>query len=203
MRWPVRSCLVLASLCFLHASARAQDAPGTDSAVVRDGVELGAHLGLTTGGRVSPGGMRIGGLLLYRLSSIDWFEGVLDFTAGSGSAACFRDRAGEYLCNHGALSGRSIEVGAGIRRFLMPSEAFTPFAHARVGVRLASFPGDDVRGIAIPLVAGAGVRARVHELLSVGGGAALEAGAGWFSRDLGWEPQVSLTVQAGVEFHLY
>jgi hypothetical protein len=170
-------------------------APGGD-------IELGGRMGVTTGGRATAGGLRFGGVLLYRLSSIDWFEGALDFTVGAGSAACFRDRTGEFLCNHGSVSGRSLELGAGIRRFLAPREQFTPYAAVRLGARILSFPGDDVAGFAIPLTAGAGVRARVSELVAIGGGVAVELGLGWFTRDLGLQPQLGLTVQVGAELQL-
>ncbi|MCG8420407.1 MAG: hypothetical protein MJE77_20940 [Proteobacteria bacterium] len=164
--------------------------------------ELGVHLGLTSGGRVTAGGLRIGGSYLYQLSAVDWFEGSIDFVIGGTSADCFTDRTGELLCNHGALSGRSGEISAGIRRFLTPQGSFTPYARVRLGLRAVSFSGDDLRGLAAVVIAGIGVRARVHELVSIGGGAIVDAGAGIFGRDLGTEPQFSLAIQGGVEFLL-
>jgi hypothetical protein len=194
----------LVALVGWPASARAEQVAEATALASEPGadIELGGHMGVTTGGGATAGGMRFGGVLLYRLSRLDWFEGVLDFTVGAGSAACFRDRAGEFLCNHGSVSGRSLEIGGGVRRFLLPEEQFTPYAHVRVGARILSFPGDEVQGFAIPVVAGAGVRAQVSEFVTVGGGADLELGLGWFNHDLGVQPQVGLTVRVGAEFQL-
>ncbi len=164
--------------------------------------ELGAHLGVVTGGRVSAGGLRIGGVFLYRLSTADWFEGGLDFVVGSGAAACSTDEMDEFRCNHGAFSGRSGQLSIGIRRFFAANGAFTPYAHVDLGVRLSSFPDDDVRGVAIPATVGGGVRARINDLLTLGAGAAVEAGVGWFSRSLGIEPQLAFTVNASAAFRL-
>ena len=126
----------------------------------------------------------------------------MHFVVGGTSAACFTDREGELICDHGAVKGRSAEISAGIRRFLLEQDGFTPYVQVGLGVRLVSYSGDDVFGLAVAASAGAGVRARVHELLSIAGGAALEAGAGIFDEGLGGEPQLGLTVHGGVEFLL-
>jgi hypothetical protein len=162
--------------------------------------ELGARLGLGIGGRVSPGGLMIAGNYLYRLSDLDWFDGGVGFSFGSGAADCFHDRGDDLVCDHGALDGVAADVYAGIRRFFPGRGQFTPYAHGGVALRVASFAGDEVRGVVAPLWIGGGVRARVHETVSVGGGAMLLVGAGWFNRGLGIEPQASLAISAGVEF---
>ncbi|MEM9494028.1 MAG: hypothetical protein AAGC55_33085, partial [Myxococcota bacterium] len=61
---------------------------------------------------------------------------------------------------------------------------------------------DDVSGLALMLIGGGGIRARVSELVVLSGGAALELGAGLFGSGLGTEPQLGLTVHGGVEFSL-
>lgn len=165
-------------------------------------IELGAGLGVTTGGGSTPGGFTMGGNLLYRLSQIDWFEGGLHVGLGSGAAACFTDRSGDKLCSHGPVNGRSGQVAVGIRRYLLPREQFKPYVNAQVAIRFVNFPDDRVSGLSIPVLLGAGVRARVTEVVSVGGSATLELGVGWFNRNLGLEPQAALSVGVGVEFSL-
>ena len=165
-------------------------------------IELGGHLGIVTGGNTSTGGLQLAGNLLYRLTDIDWFEGGLSVVVGSGRAACFTDRQGVARCNHGSVDGRSGELSAGIRRYLLPQDAFTPYAHVSVALRLVSFPGDGVRGVAVPVVGGLGVRAHVSDVLSVGGGARFEGGVALLDQDLGVQPVLALNVYFAVEFRL-
>lgn len=165
-------------------------------------IELGGHLGVVTGGGSSPGGLELGGNFLYRLSDIDWFEGGLRVVIGGGKAACFTDRQGHYLCNHGPVDGRIGELSAGVRRYLLPQDAFRPYAQLRLGLRISTFPGDDTTGVAIPLLAGFGVRGRVNELITVGGSAMLEGGVSLYTGKLGFEPLLALAIRFGVEFTL-
>lgn len=162
--------------------------------------ELDASLGIAVGGRVSPGGLHIGGRYLYRLSDLDWFDGGLGFSFGSGEAMCFRDRDASFVCNHGALDGFGADVSVGIRRFLPGQQGYHPYVHGGVALRVVSYGGDDVTGVAVPVWLGAGVRTTVHDGIAVGGGAVLSVGPGWFSSDLGLEPQLSLLISAGVGF---
>lgn len=165
-------------------------------------LELGARLGAVTGGGASAGGVHLAGTLLYRLSDIDWFEGGLSVIVGSGDADCFTDRQGAFVCNHGPVDGRAAELSAGIRRYVIPGEYFAPYVGARVGVRVVSFPGDQVRGLALPLLISGGVRAQVARAVTVHGGATLELGLAFFNRDLGMTPQAALAVHMGVEIAL-
>lgn len=207
--------VTLAAACLLlpaPAYGQYRDSPAAaddaDSAAAADGEgarassELGVHVGLDVGGRVTPGGLRLGGSLLYRLSDVDWFEGGIDVIVGSGSAVCFTDRQGEFVCDHGPVAGRGAEVSAGIRRYLRPEELFTPYVRARAGVRVVSLPGDDVRGLAIPISAAVGVRGRAHRLVTVGGEIGIAAGVGFFDHELGAEPSLGLTVLVGAEIRL-
>jgi hypothetical protein len=73
---------------------------------------------------------------------------------------------------------------------------------ALLGVRLASFRGDDVLGVAIPAVVGAGFRARVSPLVAVGADIAVEAGVGLFSDGLGTTLQFGFATAATVELRL-
>jgi hypothetical protein len=177
------------------------DAPSAEMSVAHDR-ELGARLGLASGGRSTPGGLMVAGQYLYQMSQIDWFEGTVAFTFGGGGADCFRDRSASYICRHEAISGFAGEVSAGVRRFLKPQEMFTPYVRGLVGLRLVTYTDDEVRGLAIPVTAAVGVRAKVSELVSVGGDAALGIGVGYFNKDLGLQPQLGVTVLAGVEFRL-
>jgi hypothetical protein len=182
--------LILGLLCLLlerPASAEEQAAltqagePGAPAAER----ELGVQLGLEMGGRVSPGGLRLGGSYLYRLSEQDWFDGGFGFTFGSGESACFRDRDDERVCDHGLLGGFGGEVFAGVRRFFAAKQTLVPYLRGGVALRLVAFSGDEVRGLALPVWLGAGVRRKVHERVVVNA-----------------EPQVSLMVGGGVEFSM-
>jgi hypothetical protein len=163
--------------------------------------EIGARVGVALGGRTSPGGLTMSGHYLYRLAGRDWFDGGVAFTFGSGREACFRDRRNEVVCRHGFASGFSAEVLAGVARYFgEDDEPISPFLRGGLGVRAVAFPGDELRGIAVPLWAGAGVRARVHDTISVVGGAELRAGPAWMTRGIGLEPHGSFAITAGVDF---
>lgn len=163
---------------------------------------IGGQLGLEGGGRTSPGGFAIGGSYIYRLTETDWLDGGVSFTFGSASAACFRDRDDQVLCDHGLLKGFAAEVSAGVRRDFAGQDRFTPFARVGLAVRLVSFGDDDVKGAAVPVVVGGGVRAQVADRIAVVGGATLRAGIGILSGDVGVEPHASLAIHFGVEFGL-
>lgn len=194
----------LAALAVVAATLGGVAGPGAraaaDTLTDERAVELGAHMGVVTGGGSSPGGLKLGGNYLYRLSGIDWFEGELRVVIGNGRASCFTDRQGEYLCTHGPVAGRVAELSAGVRRYLLPQDAFTPFAQLRVGLRVATFPGDRTTGVALPIAAGFGVRGQINELVAVGGMASLEGGVSLYSGDLGVEPLLALAIQVNVEF---
>jgi hypothetical protein len=168
---------------------------------VRD-QELGVRVGLVSGGRVTPGGFRIGGHYLYQLTDDDWFDGALLFTFGGGPAGCFRDRQDDLVCEHSRLEGFAGELALGVRRFFPPQAGFLPYARLGAALRVVSFGDDDVTGLAVPLTAGAGLRVRVIDWVAVALEAQLELGAGLFSRGLGLEPQAGLAIGAAVEFAL-
>jgi hypothetical protein len=161
--------------------------------------ELGGALGLAAGGRSTAGGVRVTGHYLYQLSDTDWFDGIASFTFGSGDPACFRDRSDAVVCDHGLASGGAIEVAAGVRRFFAAREGFRPFVRAAVGVAIVRFGGDDVTGIAFPLHAGAGMRARVSPMVAIVALADATVGLAAFGSRLGGEPQLGLAITAGAE----
>jgi len=163
---------------------------------------IGAELGVAGGGRVTPGGLRIAGHYLYQLSHQDWFDGTASFTYGGGEARCFRDRMDTFLCDHGFTDGSSVEISANVRRVFAPRGSFHPFARAGIGVALVRFSGDDVSGLAFPLHAGGGIRARVAPGFAVVAQADVQLGLGLFGHGLGAEPQLGMTVTAGAEFRL-
>jgi hypothetical protein len=177
------------------ASGLAEPAPAGER-------ELGARLGVAMGRRFTPGGVRVAGVMLYRLSQSDWFDGSMAFTFGRSRSTCFTDRDGAFACDYGVIDGTAIDLVAGIRRFLPGPERFAPYVRAGVGVRVISFGGDDVRGLAIPVSAGVGVRARVNELVAVGADAGAEAGIAWLDHGLGSESQLGIVLQATVELWL-
>ena len=200
------SAAVLAALGLAAAEAagEAEPAPGaedTGGPLVGD-QELGARVGVALGGRTTPGGLRLSGHHLYRLADRDWFDAGVAFTFGSGREACFRDRRDEVVCQHGFASGFAAEMLAGVSRFFKAEDPFSPFVRGGLGARLIAFPGDDLRGVAVPVWAGAGVRARVHPGIAVTGGAELRVGPAWMTRDIGLEPHASFAITAGVDFSL-
>jgi hypothetical protein len=174
--------------------------PGVDDEIGDQGIS--AALGLATGGRVTPGGLRIAGHYLYQMSAHDWFDGAASFTFGSGSAACFRDRQDALVCRHGLADGSGIEISAGVRRLLAPQGAFRPFARVGLGLGLVRFADDDVSGVSIPLHGGGGVRVNVAPSIAVVAEAELELGFGGFNHGLAFEPQLGLAITAGAEFRL-
>jgi len=164
--------------------------------------EIGARLGLGAGGRVSPGGVLVAGNYLYQLAQRDWFDASVGFSFGSSSAACFRDRQDNLLCDHGVADGFGMYLAGGVRRFFMAKKEFAPYVRAGLAVRLSSYSGDSVTGFVVPLWAGGGVRARVTDGVAVVGDAMIELGGGIFSKGVGLQPHFSLAVLGGVEFAL-
>jgi hypothetical protein len=164
--------------------------------------EIGVRTGIAAGGRVTPGGLYLGGVYLYQLSDRDWFDGGLAFTFGSGAAACFRDREDRFLCDHGLVHGFSGEASAGVRRWMRSQGRFVPYVRAGISLGVAVFNRDEVRGLTLPAWIGGGIRARVSDGVYVAGGAMLKAGVGWFNKELGLEPLAALLMTAGVDFGL-
>ena len=165
--------------------------------------ELGVSLGAAAGaGDVTPGGLHIAGHYLYQLSDLDWFDGSVGFTFGAGGAECFRDRADERICDHGSTDGVATEGVAGVRRFFPGQGSFRPWVRAGIGARIARFGDDDMTGFGAYLAPAAGVRARVDDQIAIGGHAALQLGAAWFTGDYGLAPQVGFGIGVSVDFAL-
>lgn len=163
---------------------------------------ISAELGVAAGGRVTPGGLRIAGQFLYQLSEDDWFDSAASFTYGSGATACFRDRSNAVVCQHGLADGAGLELQATIRHMLAPQGAFHPFVRLGVGLGLVRFGRDEVSGFTIPAHGGGGIRVTVAPGVAIVAEGDLMLGFGSFSRGLGSQPQLGLSVAAGVEFRL-
>ncbi len=164
---------------------------------------IGAEVGFATGGGTTPGGLRIAGHYFYQLSEADWFDGIAGFTFGGNDAKCFRDRSNEFVCNHGVADGNSIDVAASVRHFLARAQSgFWPYLRGGVGIGIARFRTDDVTGLAIPILAGAGVRVSMTPDLALTGEAQINVGFAAFNRGLGLEPQLGAKVTVGAEFRL-
>jgi hypothetical protein len=204
----MRRALVLAALAAPAGAARAEtEPPAPESTAASEaesfaGAELSGAIGAELGGRVTPGGLHLAGAFLYQLSDQDWFDGGLAFTFGSGQEACFRDRGGDTVCDHGVVDGFGAEAAAGVRRYFPGQAAFTPYARAALALRWVRYGGDGVGGLAIPLELGGGVRAPVTDRIWLAGGAEVRLGPAWFNRDLGSEPHIGLAVHAAAEFRL-
>jgi len=164
--------------------------------------EIGARIGMRMGGRTTPGGFHLGGVFLYRLNDELWSDSLVAFAVGGGGAECFRDRGDNVLCDHGQLDGVAGGVHSGIRWVQPSKQGFVPYVRGTVGIELVNYSDDDVRGIAVPVVLGGGVRARVADRVSVSGEADLHIGFARLNRDMGVEPQAALIVKLGVDFAL-
>jgi hypothetical protein len=202
---------VLAAALAVPTIARADDgdAPGALelSDAPRERAEppdqaIAATLGVAAGGRDTPGGLRVGGRWLYRMTEDDWFESVAAFTFGKGDAACFRDRDDSFICTHGPVDGVGAELAGAVRHRILGKGNYQPYLRGGVGIRIDRFGADDVRGLAIPLSAGAGVRVAIKDNLALTGEATVEVGIAWLSHGLGTEPQLGLGITALVEFAL-
>lgn len=164
---------------------------------------IGAEIGFATGGGTTPGGLRIAGHYFYQLSEADWFDGIAGFTFGGNDAKCFRDRSNEFVCNHGVADGNSIDIAASVRHFLARAQSgFWPYLRGGVGIGISRFRTDDVTGLAIPLLAGAGIRVSMTPDLALTGEAQVNFGFAAFNRGLGLEPQLGAKVTVGAEFRL-
>ena len=163
---------------------------------------ISAQMGLSGGGDLTPGGLRVDGHYLYRLSDQDWFDGVASFTYGGNSEGCYRDRMSTMSCDHGLTSGNGVEIAATVRRMFGTYGAFTPFGRAGVGVQIVRYGADDVVGVALPLHVGGGLRAKVAPAIAVVAQGELTMGVGAFSRDLGAEGLFGMAFTAGAEFDL-
>jgi hypothetical protein len=163
---------------------------------------ISAQLGLATGGRITPGGLRVTGHYLYQLSGRDWFDGIASFTFGSGRAACFRDRDDQVACDHGLADGVGVEAIGAVRRMFSAQGAFRPYARIGLGLGLARFADDDVSGGTVAVHGGGGVRVKVAPSIAIVGEADVALGFGSFNRGIGTAAQLGLAITAGVEFRL-
>ncbi|MCP4445941.1 MAG: hypothetical protein GY811_11435 [Myxococcales bacterium] len=208
----LRLVALIAGLALVPQLAQAQDALGgavaSQESIVTpepdpvDSQEIGVLVGAAIGGGVSPGGLAVDGRYLYRMSDHDWFEVGANFVLGSGDAKCFRDRQSDLNCPHSLLDGFSAEATVGLRRYFAGQQQFRPYARAGLGLRLLSFSGDELRGVALPLSAGGGIRVDVANRVLVVAEANLRGGPAILGRGLGVRANLGLSIGAGVEFTL-
>jgi hypothetical protein len=214
----MRRAVVIAALALVPASAWAQDGEGaTDaSAAAVDATdeavepvaqqEIGPRLGVQVGaGAAAPGGLRAGGVFLYRLDERTWFEGEASFSFGGGGAACWYDRSADLtlVCDHGAFDGFGMSLGGGVRMFFdrQPS-GFHPFVRGGLSIGYVRFADDAVSGVPLTISGGAGLRFRVADRVAVLGEALALVAPGLYNRDLGLLFSGGLVVQFGVELAL-
>lgn len=168
--------------------------------------EIGPRLGVQVGvGGVAPGGVRAGGVFLYRLDETTWFEGEAAFSFGGGGASCWYDRSENLtlVCDHGAFDGFGMSFGGGVRVFLdrQPS-GFHPFVRGGLSLGFVRFGDDAVSGVPLTISGGAGLRLRVADRVAVLGEAMALLSPGLYNRDLGLQFSGGLVVQFGVELAL-
>lgn len=164
---------------------------------------IGGSAGLATGSHLTPGGLRVAGHYTYQLTEHEWFDGIAAVTYGGGDAACFTDRQGSFVCDHGMLDGKGLEVVVAVRHYFPVQGAFQPFARAGVGAGIARFGGaDDVTGGTLVGHAGGGMRTQVSDGIAIAAEADFALGVGLFGHAVGAGSQLGLAVLAGVEFAL-
>ena len=164
--------------------------------------ELGGQIGLAVGGDVTPGGLRVAGHYVYKLTDRDWFDSIIAFTYGGGSAQCFHDRSGALVCSHGPLDGDGVELVGEVRHLFAAQDAFRPFALAGIGIGIVHYAGDGLSGVAIPLRAGGGLRYAIATGVALVAEAEVVVGLGILGRALGAEPQFGAALTAGAEVRL-
>jgi hypothetical protein len=177
------------------ASSASSDDDGGDQGI-------SVVLGMASGGRVTPGGLRVAGHYLYRLSDRDWFDGAATFVFGSGDAACFRDRQDDVVCRHGLTGGTGVEISARIRHMLSRRGIFQPFLHGGIGLGVAQFSDDELTGFTVPLHVGGGLRANISRSFALLFHDDVTLGLGFYGRGLGAEPLYGFAISLGAEFRL-
>jgi hypothetical protein len=190
--------LILTAFPAMAAAETELDTP------LRTDQEIGARLGTQLGAfGVTPGGLRVGGVFLYRLSERTWFDAEAASSFGAGASQC-SVRQGERLdCEHGLADGFGFQLGGHLRWFLSARPSgFQPYVRGGLGVDVAHFGGDDVTGVALTGRASFGVRYPVASGVRVGGEALVSAGPGFYGNGVGIEPYAALLVQFGVEISL-
>lgn len=194
--------------------ARAEDVAGPGGGVAGGRVgagyvrgttyEMGARLGAQLAALgLTPGGLRVGGLFLYRFTETGWFDSELAFTFGAGGKECYLDRQRDFACDHGIADGFSLQLLAGVRHYLdrRPS-GFEPFVRGGLAGHFSRFDDDEVTGVAIPLWVSAGGRFRVAEGVAVTGDVVFLAGPSFYDSGLGAEPYGAFLVQLGADLGL-
>ena len=166
------------------------------------GLRTGAQIGFPS---LGAGGLRLGGVYLYRLNENTWFDGEVAVAFGSDARECYYSRAESLtlVCAHGGFDGFSMSVAGGLRWFLDPRESgFHPYVRAGIGLSYAGFSEDGVSGVGLVAQGGAGGRFRVTDTIAVSGEALLLLGPGLYNSELGLRLLGGLVVQFGVEFAL-
>lgn len=165
-------------------------------------VALAAEVGASGGGGTTPGGMRLGGRYLYRMTDHVWFDGGVHFTFGTPQTGCSRTPPDGMSCDHGVADGFSGDLTLGLRHDLPGQGAFTPFVRGGVFGRVLRFAADDVNGAAAGVDAGAGVAALVKDDVAVVGSAGVFAGRAWLGSGVGDAGQLGMIVTLGAELRL-
>ena len=195
---------VVAVLAFVPAAAQADEPAAAEAPMGKQeiGLRLGAQVGLSS---LTPGGVRLGGVYLYRMDETTWFDGEASTAFGAGGSGCFYDRSENLtlVCHHGGFDGFGMSLAAGVRYVLTEqASGFLPYLRAGAGLSYAGFSDDSVSGVGLFGYGGAGGRFRVAPGVAIGGEALLLLGAGLYNSDLGGRLLAGLVVQFGVEFTL-
>jgi hypothetical protein len=187
--------------------AEAEESIADDTQAEPSGdIALGARLGVQLGvGGATPGGLRVGGAYLQRLTEDWWFDGEASFSFGGGGMQCdLAPAPGDAPgCDHGLADGTGVQAIVGARWALPRSmDGFQPYLRGGVGLGVASFGDDEVNGLALLGQIAGGGKFHVAERIAVGAEAALFLGPAFFSDDLGTLGYGGLVVQGAIEFEL-
>jgi hypothetical protein len=166
------------------------------------GVRFGGQLGI--GGPVAPGGLRVGGEYLLRMTERSWAIGAVGFTYGAGGPDCYRGRDPDrsLVCATGVASGFSGRLGVGGRFFPAGrDDATSAFLEGGLAIDVNALPQDSVVGVGPAVWIGFGLRIVAAERVALVGTAHASADVLAYER-IGVQGGAQIVVDFGVEFGL-
>jgi len=145
----------LAALLLLALAGAARAEPAR-------GASLTPSLGVVAGlnGR-TPGGFRLGAEYARPIGrgALAWeLHGAI--MLGQDEQACYFDRTAAFVCDHGALEGRSLAVGGGVL-YRLGGGARVPYLRGGGELGMADFPADDTGGPVLWLRGGGGLQFQI------------------------------------------
>ncbi len=115
----------------------------------------------------SPGGARVSGEYDRRLGRRLLLDLHAALLLGADERACYFDRQGALLCDHGAMEGMGLMLGGGVLLPLRTRPAYQAYLRLGAEVGRVSFDADDTSGLALAIRSGAGLRWQLGAKLSL------------------------------------